>query len=97
MHDSTITEILEEIYEKLAESRIFLEQFHPESCFGQYEFILPALPAMEAADTLIQAREIISTIVANHGMRATLYPKPFSHMAGTASHSGYSPSSFPLF
>ncbi|MBV36912.1 MAG: hypothetical protein CMP47_15900 [Rickettsiales bacterium] len=86
MHDSTITEILEEIYEKLAESRIFLEQFHPESCFGQYEFILPALPAMEAADTLIQAREIISTIVANHGMRATLYPKPFSHMAGTASH-----------
>lgn len=97
MHDSTITEILEEIYETLAKSRIFLEQFHPESCFGQYEFVLPALPAMEAADTLIQAREIISTIVANHGMRATLYPKPFNHMAGTASHSECSPSSFPLF
>ncbi|KAK0113635.1 hypothetical protein ONS95_013880 [Cadophora gregata] len=86
MHDKKIADVLEEIYESLGESAIFVEQFHPESCYGQYEFILPALPAMEAADTLIHAREIISTVAANHGLRATLYPKPFPHMAGTASH-----------
>ena len=35
---------------------------------------------------LLHAREIISTIVTSHGMRATLYPKPFPMQCGTASH-----------
>ncbi|KAH6720798.1 glutamine synthetase [Leptodontidium sp. MPI-SDFR-AT-0119] len=86
MQGSKIIDVLEEIYDTLSETGIFLEQFHPESCSGQYEFVLPALPAMEAVDTLIHAREIINAVVANHGMRATLYPKPFPNMAGTASH-----------
>ncbi|OWP04053.1 glutamine synthetase [Marssonina coronariae] len=86
IHDVKILEALEEIYETLDVAGISLEQFHPESCSGQYEFVLPAKPCLEAADALLQAREIITTVAAKYSMRATLYPKPFSNMAGTASH-----------
>ncbi|KAJ5041721.1 uncharacterized protein L3040_005290 [Drepanopeziza brunnea f. sp. 'multigermtubi'] len=86
MQDGKILDILGEIHDSLEAAGISLEQFHPESCSGQYEFVLPARPCLEAADTLIQAREIIATVVAGHSIRATLYPKPFSKMAGTASH-----------
>lgn len=77
---------LTEISDTLAYADINLEQFHPESATGQYEFVLPPLPPLEAVDTLLQAREIISTVVASHGMRATLHPKPFPMQCGTASH-----------
>jgi glutamine synthetase len=86
LHGNNILKMLEEIYDTLASSAIYLEQWHPESSSGQYEFILPPLPPLEAVDTLLHAREIIQTVVAGYDMRATLYPKPFPNMAGTASH-----------
>ena len=81
-----ITKMAEEIYDTLAKSGIYLEQWHPESSSGQYEFVLPPLPPVEAVDTLLHAREIICTVAARHSMRATLHPKPFPMMAGSASH-----------
>ncbi|PBP27560.1 glutamine synthetase [Diplocarpon rosae] len=86
IQESKVLDVLEEIYDTLEAAGISLEQFHPESGTGQHEFVLPAKPCLEAADALLQAREIITTVVARHSMRATLYPKPFSNMAGTASH-----------
>jgi len=47
---------------------------------------LPPLPPLESVDTLLHAREIISTVVQTYGLRATLHPKPFSSELGTASH-----------
>lgn len=79
-------EILTEIYDNLSNAGIELEQWHPESATGQFEFILPPLSPLEAVDTVIHAREIISTVVASHGLRATLHPKPFPMQCGTASH-----------
>jgi glutamine synthetase len=78
--------ILDEIYDTLTHSGIHIELFHPESSAGQYEFVLPALPPVEAVDTLLHAREIISTVAASHSLRATLFPKPFPLESGTASH-----------
>lgn len=86
LHGNRMLEMLEKIYDTLAESGIFLEQWHSESAIGQYEFVLPPLAPLEAVDTLLHTREIISTVVASYDMRATLYPKPFPNMAGTASH-----------
>ena len=86
LHGTSIRKLLEDIYETLAFSGIYLEQWHSESSTGQYEFILPPLPPQEAADTLLHAREIINTVAAGYDLRATLYPKPFPNMAGTASH-----------
>jgi glutamine synthetase len=78
--------VVNEIYSSLSTAGIHLETFHPESSTGQYEFVLPALPPLEAVDTLLQAREIICTIADRHSLRATLYPKPFPAEAGTAAH-----------
>jgi glutamine synthetase len=86
LHGNKILDMLHQIYDSLAVSGIYLEQWHPESAAGQYEFILPPLPPLQAVDALLHAREIISTVVAGYSLRATLYPKPFANMAGTASH-----------
>jgi glutamine synthetase len=86
LHNNTILKMAEEIYETLAKASIYLEQWHPESSSGQYEFVLPPLPPLEAVDTLLHAREIIHTVAAKYSMRATLHPKPFPMMAGTAAH-----------
>lgn len=37
-------------------------------------------------DTLLHARDIISTVVDSYGLRATLIPKPFPSELGSASH-----------
>jgi glutamine synthetase len=86
LHDSNILKMVEEIYDTLSKAGIYLEQWHPESSSGQYEFVLPPLPPLEAVDTLILAREIIYNVAARYSIRATLHPKPFPMMAGTASH-----------
>jgi glutamine synthetase len=86
LQSSTILKIAEEIYDALSKAGIYLEQWHPESSRGQYEFVLPPLPPLEAVDTLLHARDIICTVAAGYSMRATLHPKPFPMMAGTASH-----------
>jgi glutamine synthetase len=78
--------MIEEIDTTLVHAGIFLEQWHPESSAGQYEFVLPPLPPLEAVDTLLLAREIISTVAAKYSIRATLHPKPFPNMGGTGSH-----------
>ncbi|TVY21756.1 Protein fluG [Lachnellula arida] len=86
LHGSGKLDMLTEIYDTLLSAGISLEQWHPESADGQYEFVLPPLAPLEAVDTLLQAREIITTVAANHSLRATLLPKPFEHQPGTAAH-----------
>ena len=86
LQQDSIMELLELIHEKLDNAGICLQQFHPESCAGQYEFIVDPLPPIEAIDTLLAAREIICSTAANAGMRATLYPKPLPTSAGTGAH-----------
>ncbi|KAI8939645.1 hypothetical protein NX059_003404 [Plenodomus lindquistii] len=76
---------LSEIVLALEEMDIEVQQFHAESGQGQYEFILAPLPVLRAVDTLIQARQVIGQIAAQHDMRATLHPKPFEGI-GTAAH-----------
>ncbi|KAK3616893.1 hypothetical protein LTR56_025652 [Elasticomyces elasticus] len=64
---------------------IEIEQLHSESGAGQYEFVLPPLPPLQAMDTLIQARQCIQQIAAAQGLRATYHPTPFPGI-GTAAH-----------
>ncbi|KAF2827406.1 glutamine synthetase/guanido kinase [Ophiobolus disseminans] len=77
---------LAEIVECLDEMGIEIQQFHAEAGKGQFEFILPPHAPMLAIDTLIQTRQVIAQIAAQHGFRATLHPKPFDAGAGTAAH-----------
>lgn len=86
LHRDDIMDILETIHTKFEAAGIDLQQMHTESCPGQYEFVLGPLPPLEAVDTLLSAREIISSITANASLRATLHPKPVPAAAGTGAH-----------
>ncbi|KAI9927902.1 hypothetical protein ASPWEDRAFT_60591 [Aspergillus wentii DTO 134E9] len=78
--------VLEEVADALASIGINLEQFHSESAPGQFEFILPPGSPVAAVDTLITARQVVTNILEQHGLRATLHPRPYAKAAGTASH-----------
>lgn len=82
--------MIEEIVDTLNEADIPLPQFHSESAPGQWEFPLPCYPPLKAVDTLYRARDIIRNIAKKHGLRATLYPRPFDNACGTASHAHFS-------
>ena len=68
---------------------ICVEQMHPEGGVGQYEFVLPPLPPVQAVDTLVQARQCIQQVAATHGLRATCHSQPFTGI-GTACHANIS-------
>lgn len=83
-------EFLEEIVTILASIDIHIEQFHAESAPGQFEFVLPPTPPLEAIDTLLKARQTIQNVAELHDYRATLYPRPYPSTAGTGSHAHFS-------
>lgn len=86
LHDHHLMDLLETIASKFETVGIELDQFHAESAPGQFEMILGPLPPLEAIDTLIAAREIISSEASKVGLRATLFPKPFPEAPGTGAH-----------
>lgn len=86
LHDSHMMSLIEAIFDRCELAGISIQHLHPESCPGQFEFVLPALRPLAAVDTLIAARDIISSIAARYSMRATLYPKPYPDKVGTGAH-----------
>ncbi|KAF7193221.1 Protein fluG [Pseudocercospora fuligena] len=77
--------LMTEIATALENISIPIEQLHSEAGAGQYEFVLPPLPIVEAVDTLIQTRQCIQQIAATRNLRATCHPMPFPGI-GTAAH-----------
>ncbi|KXJ87729.1 hypothetical protein Micbo1qcDRAFT_151725 [Microdochium bolleyi] len=84
--ESSFSSAMDDILEALDLAEINIEMFHPESAPGQYEIVLPALPPMEACDTLLHTRQIVESVAARHGFRVTLHPKPFRQACGSACH-----------
>jgi glutamine synthetase len=91
----TLLPLVEQIVHALAAINIPLEQFHPESSPSQFEFVLPPAPPLQAVDTLLHARAVISSLAASHGLRASLHPRPLASSAGSAAHAHISLSSSP--
>lgn len=73
--------VLAEIADELSNIGIDVQQFHSESGLGQYEFVLPPLPIIEAIDTLVQARQVVQQIARLHKLRATLHPTPLKSVS----------------
>ena len=90
LHSDDLMDVMETIFEKMERAGLILEQFHPESSAGQFEFILSAGTPVLAVDGLLAAKEIIQSAAANAGMRATLFPKPFPEAIGTGAHTHFS-------
>jgi glutamine synthetase len=86
LHSPEMMEVLETILDALETAGITVQQFHPETAPGQYEIVTDPLPPLEAVDTLLATRDIISAVSANYSLRATFIPKPIPGAAGTGAH-----------
>ena len=78
--------MIEEIVDTLASIDIHLLQFHSEGAPGQWEFPLLAATPVKAVDVLYKARSVICNIAKAHGLKATVYPRPYATTAGSANH-----------
>ncbi|KAK3296808.1 uncharacterized protein B0H64DRAFT_109864 [Chaetomium fimeti] len=90
-----VATLLRDMVAALADMGIYVEQLHAESATGQFELVLPPYPPVQAADTLLHARDVMSALATAAGFRMTLHPKPFTNACGTASHMHMSVSSSP--
>jgi glutamine synthetase len=84
--DPKVATLLRDMVATLEDMGIFVEQVHAESATGQFELVLPPYPPVEAVDTLLHTRDVMSALATAAGFRLTLHPKPFAHACGTASH-----------
>jgi glutamine synthetase len=84
--DTKVANLLRDVVAELESMGIFVEQLHCESAPGQFELVLPPYPPVEAVDTLLHTRDVISALAIAAGYKFTLHPKPFAMACGTASH-----------
>ena len=84
MENHSAMDAVESIMDQLERAGIGIQQFHPESGAGQFEFVMDPLDPLAAVDSLVCAREIIASEASKHSMRATLFPK--ASAAGTGAH-----------
>ncbi|ETN46128.1 uncharacterized protein HMPREF1541_00312 [Cyphellophora europaea CBS 101466] len=82
--------IVEEIVDALASIDITVLQFHAENATGQWEFPLPCTEPVKAVDMLNKAKSVIQNIAKAHGLKATMYPRPYAMTAGSAQHAHFS-------
>jgi glutamine synthetase len=86
MDHEAASKVIEPAIAALDEAGIYIDMVHPESAPGQYEVVLPKAPALQAVDTLLFARDVLSSHATAAGYRMTLHPKPFAAACGTAAH-----------
>jgi glutamine synthetase len=69
---------------------IALEQYYAELGHGQQEISTTHAPALQAADEQLLVRETIRGVAAQHGLVASLSPKPWPGGAGNGGHIHFS-------
>jgi glutamine synthetase len=62
------------------------EQYHAAHGHGQQEVTIAHAPALTAADRQVLFRETVRAIAGQHGLAASLAPRPFPSDAGNAAH-----------
>jgi glutamine synthetase len=72
------------------EASIQLEQFHSEYGRNQFEFSLPPVPPVEAADLVVLAKTIVGIVARSHDLRASFSPAPFPGDVGNGAHQHFS-------
>ena len=78
--------ILEEIVGILLKAGIMVRQFHSEGEAGLFEISTEPQAPVDASDALVYSQEAIKTICSNHGLHATMFPKPFEKLTTVGSH-----------
>jgi glutamine synthetase len=78
------------LVDALEQQGIGLEQYYAELGHGQQEISTAHAPALRAADEQVLAREAIRGVAAQHGLVASLAPKPWPDGAGNGGHVHFS-------
>jgi glutamine synthetase len=77
---------MNDIIAALEEQGIRIDAYYPELGHGQHELPIRHSPALRAADNQIWFRETVRNVAAQHGMRASLAPKPDPNQPGSSAH-----------
>ena len=67
-----------------------VDQYYPELGHGQQEMPIRHAPALRAADNQVFYRETVRNVAFNHGLYASLAPKPWPDQAGNGAHIHFS-------
>ena len=78
--------VIQDIIAALTDQGLTVELSHPELGWGQQELSIRHAPAVRAADHQITYRQTVRAVAAQHGLVASLAPKPFADQAGSGAH-----------
>jgi glutamine synthetase len=78
--------VIQDIIAALTAQGLTVELSHPELGWGQQELSIRHADALRAADNQITYRQTVRAVAAQHGMVATLAPKPWADQAGSGAH-----------
>src|SRR3954471_12018562 len=78
--------VTQDIIAALTDQGLTVELSHPELGWGQQELSIRHAGALRAADDQITYRQTVRAVAAQHGMVATLAPKPWADQAGSGAH-----------
>src|SRR4029079_15139617 len=78
--------VIQDIIAALTAQGLTVELSHPELGWGQQELAVRHAPALRAAYTQITYRQTVRAVAAQHGMVASLAPKPWADQAGSGAH-----------
>jgi len=79
-------EVINDIIAALEGQGISIDAYYPELGHGQHELPVRHAPALRTADNQIWVRETIRNVARQHGLLASLAPKPLPEQAGNSSH-----------
>jgi glutamine synthetase len=78
--------VVREAADALRACGVETDSLHHEAGPGQYEVDLAFLPALEMADALVLAKQLLRDVAASHGLQASFMPRPLSGEAGSGLH-----------
>jgi glutamine synthetase len=87
---TTSQDYVDALVDALEQQGIGLEQYYAELGHGQQEISTAHAPAVQAADEQVLVRETIRGVASQHGLVASLAPKPWPEGAGNGGHVHFS-------
>jgi glutamine synthetase len=83
-------EIIDDLVAALEAQGLTVEQYYPEAAHGQHEISIRHSEALQAADNQLKLRETIRGVAYQHGLYASLAPKPWPEDVGNGGHIHFS-------
>jgi glutamine synthetase len=87
---TTAAQVIDAIIAALEAQSLEVDQYYPELGHGQQELSIRHAPALAAADRQVFYRDTVRNVAYQHGLYASLAPKPFPDQAGNGAHLHFS-------